>query len=326
MNKALEQGAYPNLHSLLISIKGELIYENYFKGSDQLFGKDIGTIEMTNDYIHDTRSISKIVVAACIGIAIDQGKIKGINQSILDYFPSKTKGIDTIWSRLTIGHLLTMTSGIVWNEPALFTDPTNSELLMINCASPIDFIFNSQIDQEPGSLWRYNGGNYQLLAEIIKCSSEMPIDEFARKYLFRKLEIDEFEWIRCPGSKLPAAASGLRLKSIDLLKIGQTFIDQGRWKNQQVIPAKWACDSIRTQVNRSDTEGFGYGFWIWDELIQGIKTSFCVAPGNGDQRIYIDNNRQLVVVVTAGNYDKWDMVNNSLGLMKKFIIPAINTC
>lgn len=323
MTEAITKGEYPNIHSVLIALKGNLLYEQYFNGNDEVYGHNIGMIESSKDYLHDLRSISKLIVSACVGLAIDQGIIKNVGQLVSDFFPAHPSLQSGMKTSLTIEHLLTMTSGLVWNEPVPFNDPDNSEVLMINNPNPIDFVLNSEIDIEPGKEWRYNGGNTQLLAAIIEMTSNLPIDKFAEKYLFAALSIKDFEWIRCPKSNNPAAASGLRLTSRDLLKLGLLYLNQGKWEGKQLIPQTWAIDSLESHIQRSETESYGYGFWLWTDTISNKTLQFAAAPGNGDQRIYIEKSNDLVLIVTAGNYDDWNIPNNSYALLKDFIFPSL---
>lgn len=323
MTKALQAGDYPNIHSVLISHKGALIYEEYFGGTDELNSQDIGKIDCHKDYVHDVRSISKLVVSACAGIAIERGYLSGIRQMVLEFFPNCSPQAKNSWEGVTIEHLLTMTSGMVWNEPVPSNDPANSEVLMLNSPDPIAYVLNSKRDIPPGKEWRYNGGNTQLLAHIIQQVSGLTIDMFAKQHLFYPMGITDYEWTCCPNSKVPAAASGLRMKSKDMLKLGLLYTNKGQWQNRQVVPESWIADSLMSRVDRSATESYGYAFWIWEDTFNEKPLRLIAAPGNGDQRIYIEESHDLVVVVTAGNYDNWEIEKNSYALLKEFVLPVV---
>ena len=107
---------YPNRHSLLIYKNDKLVSENYFTGQDYNWGRDIGIVKHSDTVLHEMRSVSKSVVSACIGIAIAQGKIKGIDQPIFDFFEDYKQFNNDGRDELTIKHLLTMTSGLEWND------------------------------------------------------------------------------------------------------------------------------------------------------------------------------------------------------------------
>jgi len=123
MEMAIENGTYPNIHSVLISHHGKLVYEKYWPGKDERWGDSLGVIIHAKDSLHDIRSISKSIVSACVGIAIQQRKIKSADQKVVDFFPEYAKQDTGIKSLLTVKHLLTMSSGLTWNEDVPYDNP-----------------------------------------------------------------------------------------------------------------------------------------------------------------------------------------------------------
>ncbi len=91
VDSAISNGTYPNIHSLLIARHGKLVYEKYWPGKDESWGLDLGVISHGKDSLHDIRSISKSIVSACVGIAVQLGKIKSVDQKVLDFFPGHEK-------------------------------------------------------------------------------------------------------------------------------------------------------------------------------------------------------------------------------------------
>ncbi|SDF57656.1 serine hydrolase domain-containing protein [Chitinophaga filiformis] len=316
------KNTYPNIHSLLISRHNRLVYEHYWPGEDQRWGNPTGVIPHDRDSLHDIRSISKSIVSACIGIAIQQGKIKSVDQKVFSFFPAFSAQDTGMKSALTIRHLLTMSSGLVWNEDVPYDNPENSEIKMIQSSDPVGYVLSQPMDAPPGQVWKYNGGTTQLLAAIIERTTGKPIDEFAREYLFKPLGITTFTWFRYPGADIPAAASGLRLRSRDLLKFGLLYSNKGVWKDKQIVPAQWVKESFQPQVKRSGG-AYGYQFWIWDDTVNNKPIQVVNCVGNGDQRIIFDKENDLVVVITAGNYNKWNIRKNSAAVMRDYIIPAM---
>jgi CubicO group peptidase (beta-lactamase class C family) len=322
LTQEIDKNTYPNIHSLLISHHNRLVYEHYWPGEDEHWGNPVGMPSHHRDSLHDIRSISKSIVSACIGIAIQQGKIKSVDQKVLSFFPAFAVQDTGMKSALTIKHLLTMSSGLVWNEDVPYDNPENSEIKMIKSADPIGYVLSQPMEAPPGKVWKYNGGTTQLLAAIIERTTGKPIDQFAREYLFKPLGITTFEWFKYPGTTLPAAASGLRLRSRDLLKFGLLYSNSGVWQGKQIVPAPWVKESFQPQVKRSGG-AYGYQFWIWDDTVENkpMQTVNCV--GNGDQRIIFDKEHDLVVVITAGNYNKWNIRKNSAAMMRDYIVPAV---
>jgi CubicO group peptidase (beta-lactamase class C family) len=323
IDTAIRNGTYPNIHSLLIVRNNKFVYEKYWTGKDQRWGDDLGPVAHGRDSLHDIRSISKSIVSACIGIVIEQGKIKSVDQKVFDFFPEYAKLDTGIKSSLAIKHLLAMNSGIVWNEDIPYDNPENSEIRMTNSPNQVEYVLSQPMEATPGALWKYNGGTTQLLAAILEKTTGKKVDQFASEYLFQPLGITRFEWIKYPGTDLPAAASGVRLRSIDLLKFGLLYKQEGVWQGKKIIDPKWVEESFQSHVQRPGGGSYGYQFWLWQDTINNTPTPIVACVGNGDQRILFDKTNDLVVVTTAGNYNKWTIEKNVHALMKDYIYPAL---
>jgi CubicO group peptidase (beta-lactamase class C family) len=313
---SIKTGFYPNRHSLLIYKDDKLVLEEYFSGHDENWGTDIGIIQHNDTVLHDMRSVSKSIVSACIGIAIAQGKVKSVAQPVFDFFDDYEQYNNEGRENLTIKHLLTMTSGLQWNENVPYDNPENSESQMTNSGDGIGFVLSRQITSEPGTVWQYNGGTTELLAEIIKRVSGKNIHEFAKEFLFKPIGISKSEWTISPATNSPAAASGLRLTSRDMLKFGILYLKKGKWGTKQIVPEDWVKASLNSHITREDGGGYGYQFWVLNYTIQGEKLTIPAAVGNGDQRICFDIRNNLLTVTTAGNYNKWDIENNASAIFK----------
>ena len=179
------------------------------------------------------------------------------------------------------------------------------------------------MDFPPGKVWKYNGGTTQLLAAIIEKTTGKKIDQFANEYLFQPLGIKQFEWAKYPGTDLPAAASGLRLSSRSLLKFGLLYFNDGKSEDKQIVPQKWVEESFHPHVLRPDDGSYGYQFWLWQDTINNKPTPIVGCVGNGDQRIFFDKTNDLLIVTTAGNYNKWIIKKNAYALVKEYVYPAL---
>jgi CubicO group peptidase (beta-lactamase class C family) len=313
---SIKSGFYPNRHSLLIYKNDKLVSENYFTGQDYDWGRDIGIVKHSDTVLHDMRSVSKSIVSACIGIAIAQGKIESVDQPIFDFFKDYEQFNNDGREKLTIKHFLTMASGLEWNEEMPYDNPLNSETQMDQSGDAIGFVLSRKLTVKPGTEWKYNGGTTEVLAAIIKRVTGMNVYEYSKKYIFEPMGITKSEWTNSTGTKNPAAASGLRLTSRDMLKFGILYYNRGKWENKQIVPKEWVVESLNSSITRKDG-GYGYQFWIYNYTIQGKKVTIPAAVGNGDQRIYFDKTNNLLVVTTAGNYNMWDIENNASAVLKK---------
>ncbi|WP_228851807.1 serine hydrolase domain-containing protein [Aegicerativicinus sediminis] len=314
---SIREGFYPNRHSLLIYKDDKLVVEEYFKGADQNWGDDIGVVVFNDTVLHDMRSVSKSVVSACIGLAIAQGKIKGVDQPVFDFFEDYGQYKNEGREKLTLKHLLTMTSGLEWDETIPYTDPKNSEIQMINSGDGIGFVLSRNLTAEPGTEWKYNGGTTELLAEIIRRVSGKDIHEFAKEALFEPLDIHHTEWTISPATNTPAAASGLRLTPRDMLKFAILYHQKGKWGIDQLLPKEWVEESLSSHIDRPNSGGYGYQFWVLDINTPNGHLTVPAAFGNGDQRIYFENTNNLLVITTAGNYNRWDIEKNSFAMLER---------
>ena len=324
MVSGIENQTYPNIHSVLIHYKDSIVFEEYFSGKDEAWGTDLGVVNHTANTLHDLRSVTKSIVAVCMGIAIQKQYIKSVDEKVFSYFP-EYQDLDTgRYQTLTIKHLLTMTSGMEWNEDIPYTDPNNSEVAMLMSEDPIRYALSQPLVATPGSSWNYNGGTTEALAAILHKATGMDIEQFAVKYLFGPLEIETYYWAKAPGHHYPVAASGLRLLPNDVLKIGVLLLNDGYYKGKELISKQWIADSFTVHINRGTKSGYGYQFWIDPPPAGTTSGMLATAVGNGDQRIYIDKQKQLVVVITAGNYNRWNIEKGSFQLLSDFIYPALD--
>ena len=326
LTKLILKDTFPNIHSLLICKDNKLVYENYFSGKDESWGSGLGYAKHDTNILHDIRSISKGVVAACIDIAIQQKKIKSIDDPIFDYLANyiqfKTKENEII----TIRNLLTMSSGLRWDEDVPHGTSANDETSMERSSNPVEYVLSLPMQSKPGSIWKYNSGGVQVLAEIIKSVSGDNVDKFAEKYLFEPLGIKEYKWTKS-HRKFPAAASGLRLTSRDLLKFGLLYLNNGKWKDKQILTQSWVTETLQTQIIRDTnepTKGYSFLFWTQVDTVNKKDYPLLTARGNGGQRIFINKANNLIVVITAGNYNKSNIINDGQMALDKYILAALH--
>jgi CubicO group peptidase (beta-lactamase class C family) len=138
-----------NVHAVLIERDGRLVYEEYFAGKDERWGVPIGVVTFTRATKHDVRSVTKSVVSALVGIALNSGSIPSLDRPLLDYFP-EFKELQVPERRLiTIRHALMMAAGFEWNEDVPYTDPKNDEIVMIRSPDPLRYVLSRPIVAPP---------------------------------------------------------------------------------------------------------------------------------------------------------------------------------
>jgi CubicO group peptidase (beta-lactamase class C family) len=201
--------------------------------------------------------------------------------------------------------LLTMSSGIAWDENRAWTDPKNDEPHLLSEPDPIRYVLSKPVVTSPGTRWNYNGGGVELLGAIIARQSKQSLDVFAHEALFGPLGITDFEWQTYPNGKL-SAASGLRLRPRDATKIGQLMLNKGEWQGAQIVSADWIEQSILPRFQAIGYFGglFFYGqfWWLGRTFSDGREVQWISAMGLGGQRIFIVPSLDLVITSTSGLY------------------------
>ena len=186
MTDAIQRSDW-NIHAVLIEREGRLVYEEYFPGEDQRWGRSLGRVNFDRQTRHDLRSVSKSVISALVGIAVGSGAIRSVDEPLVGFFPDYPDLATPERRALSLRHALTMSAGLQWNEELPYTDPRNDEIGMTMSADPIRYVLSRPIVAAPGSTWNYNGGLTQLLAAIVQRSTGRPLREYARTVLFEPL-------------------------------------------------------------------------------------------------------------------------------------------
>ena len=193
--------------------------------------------------------------------------------------------------------------------------------------NPVEFFLSQPIIDKPGTKFNYSGGCTQALAAVVEKATAMPIDRFAAKNLFDPLGINNFFWVKRRDG-IPITASGLRLRPRDFIKFGVMYLNEGKWNNKQVI-SKQSIDQIVQKhfpilfETPQVKVGYGYQIWLRTNTTANGPLSLVQANGNGGQVIFIDKKENMVVVVTAGNYNDWGLRKTSQHIYMDFIYPAI---
>ena len=282
---------------------------------------------------HDLRSISKSVVSALTGIALSEGAIKSLEQPVIEWFPEYPELNTPDRRRVTIGHVLSMTSGLRWNEEVPYTDPKNDEIRMTRDAQPLRYALSVPFGTDPGTDFNYNGGLTQVMAAVIERATKTQIEDYARTKLFEPLGITDFEWVGDLAG-MPSGASGLRLRPRDLAKFGSLYLHGGQWNGRQVLPEEWVARSTRRQFRFRPRTGidvggeFGYGFFWWYNCYPtppGLIEAR-TGVGNGQQRVFVLPGLDMVVTILAGRYNDFT-TGATLGsrILREHIIPAVKT-
>ena len=309
----IESGVIPGVHSVLVIADGETIAEWYFDGVDVTIGPtgpiELGRVAFTPETLHDVRSVTKSVVSLLFGIAHSDGAIKSLDTPVLDYFPEFADLRTPERMKIRVRDMLTMTSGLHWDERTYpYSDVRNSEIAMDIADDPYRYVLSGTIDAAPGAHFNYSGGDVAIVAAIVARTTKTPIETYAREKLFTPLGIARFEWSKSGGSDIPRAASGLRLTTNDMARIGALMLNGGRWDGRQIVPESWVQAATTPHI---DVQGdakcgtkYGYLWWIGAGCDATPPTPWFAAFGNGGQRIWVIPSRKLVIASTGGLYNE----------------------
>ena len=300
-----------NIHSLLLVRNGYLVLEEYFDGHDA-------------DELHTLQSVSKSFTSALVGIAIDRGKIGGVDERVLGFFPN-LDGIDNVDERkrrMSLEDLLTMRSGTDYTEGG--HDTPHSQLNRMS-RGWTKFILSRPMIAEPGTKFRYDSGAVILTSAILEARYGVHADRFAEEQLFAPLGIERYEWFRNAEGH-PHTGGGLDLRSQDVAKLGLLYLRGGLWDGRQVVPSAWVDTSLSRHVEfdrpRGRSVGYGYLWWVLPPDPDGAgELDIYGAFGFRGQYIFVVPEHDLVVVVTAGGRD-WTEERAPRDFLYTHILPA----
>jgi CubicO group peptidase (beta-lactamase class C family) len=320
---AVRHGRLRNVHGVVVVRQGRLVFEQYFTGPDQHWGSPVGDVTFGPDTLHDVRSITKSIVSLLYGIAHGQGTVGSVDRPVLDAFPEFADlRTDPARMRILVKHALTMTMGTEWNEDLPYSNPRNGERQMEAAADRYRFVLDRPLVAAPGDRWNYNGGATAVIAKLVSRGTGRPLLDFAQEHLFAPLGITAVDWITDLKDE-PKAASGLRLRPRDLAKIGQLVLQRGRWGAQEVIPERWLQEATTAQAQPDPFRRYGYQWWLGGSPFGDAETPWVAGFGLGGQRLFMVPELEVVVVVTAGNYDKPGQGRLPLAILEQFVLPAL---
>ena len=301
---------FKNIHSILLVKNGKLVLEEYFYGYDR-------------DMTHQLHSVSKSITSILVGIAMDQGKISGVEESVYHFFPDYA---DSKWVNqqydISLAHVLMMSAGIDWDERTRpLTDRRNDIVAMIYGDDWLNYVLNKKQVEPPGQNFNYSGGINVLLGGIVKNTSGMYADEFAEQYLFGPLGITDYRWHRSSDGTINTQG-GLSLRPRDMAKIGLLFLDGGKWKGRQIVSQHWVSESVKARLPAWYGLNYGYQWWSGKALVNDKEIESFFAWGRGGQYIFVIPDCELVAVITSRPYDNHTGAILPLGLMPNFIVKA----
>jgi CubicO group peptidase (beta-lactamase class C family) len=317
----LARGKYMLVDSFQVIRCGtEVFSRKYVHDYGQIYGKEAKTkgplnARLTGPYnyfdpdwhpyyhgsaMHTMQSVSKTVTSVIFGVAITRGDFKaGLSTPVLKFFDAaKVKNVDDRKRRMTLQHVLTMTTGLNWNEEVPYDDPRSDSSLMEATDNWVQYAIDKPMAEEPGKVFNYNSGATELLAYVFKKETGQDIDAYGEKYLFAPLGI-KHHWKRTYLGVVDTEG-GLYLNGDDLAKIGYLYLHDGNWDGKQIVSKEWVKESLTPYI---DTESgrpgnnFEYGFKWWLYPLNGKFV--WMARGFGGQRLMVFPEENLIAAFTG---------------------------
>jgi CubicO group peptidase (beta-lactamase class C family) len=268
--------------AFLVVHDDKLLYERYFNGYDETS-------------VQTSFSMAKSFASALVGIAIDEGHIKSVDEPITNYIPELLER-DRRFKSITIRHLLTMSSGIKYEEGGTLpwgeeADDTKTyyatdlrELALDNC----------RIEGKPGEYFEYNNYNPLLVGMILERTTGMPVARYMEKKLWKPMGMEaDGSWsLDSESSGFEKMESGVNARARDFARFGMLFAKEGNWRDEQLISREWVEESTRPDTSTDPSQNYQY-FW-WVNTPDG-ENHFS-ARGNYGQYIYVAPEKDLVIV------------------------------
>ena len=319
VTSAIEAGDYKQVTSVVVARRGKPIYERYFdkEGADSL---------------RNTRSVTKTITGMLVGIAIERRLLRA-DTPVLPHFPElrPLAYADPRKDKITVEDFLTMSSLLECDDDNQNSRGNEERMYLVEDWSrfvadlPIRGFpeWQPRPEQSPyGRAFSYCTAGTALLGPLLEKVSGQTVPEFAAAHLFTPIGIDKVKWQFQPkGSAM--TGGGLQLRSIDLMKLGQLYLDGGRWGGKQVIPADWVKRSIQAHANAREGFDYGYLWWLQSFKVNGRTVNSYAMAGSGGNKVFVLPALDAVVVITTTNFQVRGAHPLSEKLLTDLIMPVL---
>ncbi len=312
LNQKIAHQDFKDITSIIVIKDGKLLIEEYFNGADRTT-------------LHNTRSVGKTFTSALMGMAIRDGYIKGLDQTLGEFYDLKSfANFSPKKSDVKLRDLLTMSSAFLGSDQ----DPNSpgNEENMYPTSDWVKFALDLPMDaaKENGKQWDYFTAGVVVLGDILNKSIPGGLERYADKNLFKPLGISKYEWQYTP-QKVVNTAGGLMMSSLDYAKFGQLYKNRGLWDGKPVLPKEWVEETFRKYQKIPNSENGSYGFLFWNTTytVNGRAYEAFNCSGNGGNKIYVFIDQPLVIVVTATAFGKRYAHPQVDKMMGDYILPAV---
>jgi CubicO group peptidase (beta-lactamase class C family) len=330
-------GRLDGLHAQLVMLRGEVVAESYFDGTDSAWSRPLGMVRHGPDTLHDLQSITKSVTALLYGIALADGAVPPPEAPLLAQFPDYADlAGDPRRDAITIADALSMRLGLDWDESGGYVAGRgNPAMLMYDAPDPVRFALDRPMAHDPGGQWVYDSGGAEAIGRLIADGTGMALQDYASARLFRPLGITRWQW-QGPAGGAVSAGGGLRLTARDLARIGQLVLQDGVWEGRQLVPAGWLDQLMQPRAALGGIR-YGWYWWLADATAprawvslpgtalpaDGGWPAWVGGIGNGGQRLQVQRDVGLVAVTFAGRYNDPDDWRLGVGILERLVAPEV---
>jgi CubicO group peptidase (beta-lactamase class C family) len=321
MADEISRGAFTKVTSVLIARQGQLVYEAYFEGCNR-------------ESRMNTRSATKSITGMLVGIAIDMGFLAGVDALVLSFFPDKqpVQHPDPRKERVMVEDFLTMSSLLECDDFNPFSRGNEERMYLLE--DWIRFALDLPIkgfpswttrpeDSPYGRSFSYCTAGTVTLGGVLERATGMPVPQFAERYLFGPLGIREPAWQFIPlGTAM--TGGGLALRSRDLLKLGQLYLQGGVWQGNRIVSEEWVQTSTRPHVSVDEATQYGYLWWLREFQCGERKYAAYLMQGNGGNKIAVFPELDAVVVLTSTNFNTRGMHEQTDTLLSEYVLAAFS--
>lgn len=303
----------PYIQGLLIAHRGKLIVDEYFHGFDR-------------EATHDSRSSTKSLTSALLGVALYDGAIKSIDQPVYPLFGGVDafENPDPRKARLTLRHLVTMSSGLDCDDGD-YDSPGNEDVMQSQDAEPdwYQYALDLAMVREPGEAGVYCTAGMNLIGGALQKATGVELKRYFAEKFAEPLNFGHYEMNLSP-TEHAYMGGGMRLRPRDFLKLGQLYLDGGVWAGQRIVSEDYVKASAAPHASINQADDYGYAWWRQSFDVDGRSIETYYASGNGGQLLFVVPELDLVALIQAGNYSDGRTRNAFRDkFMQEHILPAV---
>jgi CubicO group peptidase (beta-lactamase class C family) len=293
----IKQKRYRLINSVLVIKNEKIIFEHYYN-------------KFNKNSRHNIKSVWKSILSITLGICLDKGIIKSLDEPIMNYLPEFTQNNHMYHKAITIKHLLTMSSGIYWNPGIHYHCPMMVQMMRTN--NWLSHLSDIAMSEYPGNKFIYKEWDVILLSAVIGKAASRTAYEVCKEFIYDPLHIESGAWSQSPDNVSYTVMKGEEnsdLSARDLGKIGLLFLNNGMFNGQRIVSE----DYIRQAVSVSKASaGYGYLCWLFD--------GGYACRGFGGQEVSVYPKNKLITVIQATATPSTKMY----GDISKEILKALN--